>query len=130
MHWGFGGQTFNSGETCREQRPRDVLQRSRTEVCGLFRESLTRSHSNYGVEGLQLRRINLPGTQAVTEQGFIVLVGKVPLQRTVPTPEQCPEGTLHVRLGSEPRNCCQRQQSLLETREKPQPFVNAGIYRY
>lgn len=77
----------DSGETWGHQRPRDVLQQSCTEVCGLLREPLTCSHSEHGVEGLQPRHVNLPGTQAVTEKGFIVLVGKVPLQRTVTTPE-------------------------------------------
>lgn len=130
VHQGFGGQMCSSGETCRHQRPWDVLQQSCTEVCGLLEEHLTCSHSEHGVEGLQPWHVNLRGTQAVTEKGFIVSVRKVPLQRTVTTPEQCPEGTLHMQLGSEPRNCCQCQQLLLETWEKPQPFINWGIYTY
>lgn len=129
-HRGLGGQMCNSGESWGHRSPRDVLQQLCTETCGLLGERSTCSHSKRGAGGLQPRHVNFPDSQAVTEKGFIVSVGKVPLQRAVTPPERCPEGTLRMQPGSEPRNRCQCQQLLLEKREKPQQFINSGIYRF
>lgn len=72
----------------------------------------------------------LPRHSGRVRKGIYCVGEEFPVQRTVTTPEQHPEGTLHMQPGSEPRNCCQGQQLLLETWEKLQPTINAGIYRY
>lgn len=72
----------------------------------------------------------LPRHSGHVRKGIYCIGEEFPVQRTVTTPEQHPKETLHMQPGSEPRNRCQCQQLLLETWEKPQPIINAGIYRY